>query len=85
MRAPVPFLSLLFVVGLALSGVACGSASIKPGGVAGASGRAGAGGGAAEGGAGGSGAVTGAGGAAGGSASTACVLDSTQIDNCTLQ
>jgi len=33
MRAPVPFLSLLFVVGLALSGVACGSASIKPGGV----------------------------------------------------
>jgi len=82
MRAHLLRLSLLLLGLLAISGVACGSASVKPGGGAGASGRAGAGG---SGGAGGSAVATGAGGAGGGAASPACVLDSTQIDNCTLE
>ena len=97
MRAHVRLPSLVLLGALAISGVACGSASIKPGGGAGAPGKAGAGGagggsavtgaGGATGGAGagGAGAVTGAGGGGGGAAIPACVLDSTQIDNCTLQ
>ena len=82
MRVHLPFLSLLLLGALAISGVACGSASIKPGGGAGSAGAGGAGGRA---GAGGSVVATGAGGAGGDVAGPPCVLDSTQVGNCTLQ
>jgi hypothetical protein len=67
-------------------GVACGSATLKTtDGGAGASGKggsSGAGGATGQGGSSGTGGLAGAGGAAVG---PACVLDSTQVDNCILK
>jgi len=77
-------LAILLAAAVAMGGVACGSATLKStDGGAGASGKAGAGGIAgATGQGGGAGGLAGAG---GGAAGPACVLDSTQVDNCTLK
>jgi hypothetical protein len=71
---PAPLL-LLFGA-LALLGVGCGSATLRTDGGTGAAGRAGTGGTAGR---------AGVGGAGGGAAAAPCVLDSTQVDNCSLQ
>lgn len=69
------FAWLLLLGALAMSGVACGSATLKAdGGASGAGGRAGAGG-----------ASPGTGGSGGGAPAAPCVLDSTHVDNCILQ
>jgi len=71
---PAPLL-LLFGA-LAILGLACGSATLRSDGGAGAGGKAGAGGTAGR---------AGAGGTGGSGATAPCVLDSTQVDNCSLQ
>jgi hypothetical protein len=77
----------VLAIALAVSGLACGSATLKTDGGAGASGQGGAGGTSGRGGTGGRGGASGAGvgGAGGAVGGTPCVLDSTQVDNCVLK
>ena len=70
-------LAIVLAAFLSICGVACGSATLKTDGGAGIGGKAGTAGQAGAGGAG----TGGAGGAVG----RPCVLDSTQVDNCSLQ
>jgi hypothetical protein len=79
-------LASLLLLALAISGVACGSASLnKTDGGAGKSGAGGAGGRAGAAGTGAGGATASAGGSGGVAAGSRCVLDSTQVDNCIIQ
>jgi hypothetical protein len=75
--APLLLLGAL-TIWLAISGGACGSATLKTDGGAGTGGKSGAAGQVGAGGA-------GAGGLGGGAVGSPCVLDSTQVDNCILQ
>jgi len=74
-------LSGVLAITFAISGAACGSAALKNDGGAGASGTKSAGGSVGRGGTGGGG----GGGAGGATATSDCLLDSTQIDNCVLK
>jgi hypothetical protein len=75
--APLLLLGAL-AISLSIWGLACGSATLKTDGGTGLSGQAGAKGTGGRGGA-------GVGGVGGGVAAAPCVLDSTAVNNCTLQ
>lgn len=76
-----PLLLGALAISLSISGLGCGSATLKTDGGTGVSGQAGASGTAGRAGAGGAG----AGGIGGGVAGPPCVLDSTPVNNCILR